>query len=732
MAQTDGADAGHAAPSQPPMKSGTATPKLNSEVELGSLPSEAQMDIMQMARIGDIAGMEKLFEAGEYDATYSDDEGITPLHWAAINNQYAMCKFLIDKGAEINKKGGESVATPLQWAAQRCHYYTVHLLLQHGADPLITDSQGYNTLHISTFNGNVLLIVLLLHQGIPVDVEDAYGHTALMWSAYKGFPACVDVFLRWGASVHAKDEQGFTALHWALVKGSPGCIQKLIEYGADRFAKTATGKTPSITAQELNTVAAWQKALNECGYDEHGNAIVPSWPGASYLLQDRRSFITKFTFLWPFVMVWATMVVMAGMPVFVGIPLGILTGYAVQWVAQQVIAYAPPNMRQLQKTPWMAGIFAGSLFLCTTNWVLRIFGSTMFGEDAAVMSNLLFAFFMFMTTWFYIRCMVDDPGFVPKMGGVAEQKAVIDELISVWKFDESNFCVTCMIRTPLRSKHCRRCQRCVAKHDHHCPWVYNCIGVNNHRHFFLYLISMTLGIITYDWLTYRYLSVLSETASDECNILAPSLCRIVNADTYSLLTAIWASLQLTWVSMLLFVQFIQVSSAMTTYENIHGIDNYSAASLNSAFTSTGAPLNPPSLPAPGPSPAAAGGARHAHGGRHGHGKHGHGKQGFIKQWSRLLGVDAFIETAAGRGAATGKGSKRNKRGNPYSRGCVTNCKDFWCDPNPMFGKHENGAAVLGGVPVNYTDMYESPGVMTASGGGRRRGGGYESVAGEEV
>lgn len=37
----------------------------------------------------------------------------------------------------------------------------------------------------------------------------------------------------------------------------------------------------------------------------------------------------------------------------------------------------------------------------------------------------------------------------------------------------------------------------------HCPWVYNCIGVNNHRHFFMYLINMTLGIITYDWLTYR-------------------------------------------------------------------------------------------------------------------------------------------------------------------------------------------------------------------------------------
>jgi palmitoyltransferase ZDHHC13/17 len=79
--------------------------------------------------------------------------------------------------------------------------------------------------------------------------------------------------------------------------------------------------------------------------------------------------------------------------------------------------------------------------------------------------NLLFAVFYSLTTYFYVIAMVYDPGFVPKMNGIAEQKAVIDELLKQWKFDETNFCVTCMIRTPLRSKHCRRCQRCVAKHD---------------------------------------------------------------------------------------------------------------------------------------------------------------------------------------------------------------------------------------------------------------------------
>lgn len=52
-------------------------------MEMGSLPTEGQNqqdDIMQLARIGDVPAMEKLFESGESDATYTDDEGITPLH----------------------------------------------------------------------------------------------------------------------------------------------------------------------------------------------------------------------------------------------------------------------------------------------------------------------------------------------------------------------------------------------------------------------------------------------------------------------------------------------------------------------------------------------------------------------------------------------------------------------------------------------------------------------------
>lgn len=182
--------------------------------------------------------------------------------------------------------------------------------------------------------------------------------------------------------------------------------------------------------------------------------------------------------------------------------------------------------------------------------------------------------------------------------------------------------------------------------------------------------------------------------------------------------------------MLLFVQFIQVSRAMTTYENMYGIDRHAAGSLTSAFTSTGAPLNPnhpDAIPPSGTTGTSDSNGRGSHGQHH----HGHDHGGFLKQWSRILGVDTFIETATGRGAATGKQKKQRK--NPYSRGCITNCKDFWCDPAPVFGHRETGAAVLGGRTINYTEMYESPALMELSKarkGGQR--GAYEAVAVEEV
>jgi hypothetical protein len=74
-------------PIMPNGKASVVAPKLSDDnhVELEEIIHQAQDfspedDIMQLARMGDVQGIEKLYDSGKYDAQYCDAEGITPLH----------------------------------------------------------------------------------------------------------------------------------------------------------------------------------------------------------------------------------------------------------------------------------------------------------------------------------------------------------------------------------------------------------------------------------------------------------------------------------------------------------------------------------------------------------------------------------------------------------------------------------------------------------------------------
>ena len=173
--------------------------------------------------------------------------------------------------------------------------------------------------------------------------------------------------------------------------------------------------------------------------------------------------------------------------------------------------------------------------------------------------------------------------------------------------------------------------------------------------------------------------------------------------------------------MLCAVQLIQISRNQTTYENLRGHSTDMALPSSQAFASAmtagttsmeGAGL---SASGQGPNPALA----RSHPPRQ--------RRGCLAQWSAILGIDSFFVTAKD-GLRDGAHTRRPR--NPFSRGVATNCRDFWCDPSPIFAKRDDGAAMLGGEVVSYYDMYELP-TRLHTGSRSNEGPTYRSVAAED-
>jgi hypothetical protein len=69
------------------------------------------------------------------------------------------------------------------------------------------------------------------------------------------------------------------------------------------------------------------------------------------------------------------------------------------------------------------------------------------------------------------------------------------EYIAKIELPKKRFCEYCNLEQPYRSKHCRECEKCVRKYDHHCFWIGGCVGELNHRKFYGFLAFQTINFL---------------------------------------------------------------------------------------------------------------------------------------------------------------------------------------------------------------------------------------------
>jgi len=128
-------------------------------------------------------------------------------------------------------------------------------------------------------------------------------------------------------------------------------------------------------------------------------------------------------------------------------------------------------------------------------------------RQRALIELIAFLYFTTLLVICYVRSILEHPGEIPENDPqweyAADGRSTVDvapaALQEMKKTGERRHCKWCGKYKPDRCHHCRVCRCCILKMDHHCPWIYNCVGFGNYKFFFLLLFYTALDTHLIMW-----------------------------------------------------------------------------------------------------------------------------------------------------------------------------------------------------------------------------------------
>lgn len=163
-------------------------------------------EVFLASQHGDAVRLKEILEFHPALANTENNEGLTPLGYAAHFGKEAAVQVLLDFGANIDAVSHSKVSyipsnTALHAAiAGERDMNVIQLLLNKGAQTRIFDSDGHTALHSAAFHADNVEMIRLL--------------------------------IEYGADIHAKIEGGESVLAVAIQQGNHNVKEFLIEKGA--------------------------------------------------------------------------------------------------------------------------------------------------------------------------------------------------------------------------------------------------------------------------------------------------------------------------------------------------------------------------------------------------------------------------------------------------------------------------------------------------------------------
>ncbi|XP_026106374.1 probable protein S-acyltransferase 23 isoform X1 [Carassius auratus] len=386
---------------------------------------------------------------------------------------------------------------------------------------------GFTALHFAALHGNRPMAELLLNSGADPNIPCDSGITPFHFACRNGHIFIMHKMMQHGADLHIVDKQGKTSLHHAVGGGSVIATQYLWETGMFCFTDADNYKvTPlHLAASTGNSdVVRYLLRANRCTPEAVDHQ------GATALHVAAENGMIEVCWL---------LLKSAGLHI---LHMKNHTGLTPLDLCNQGNTF---RHQQLSRILTDFSHRPKDLIPKDSNvmyfWMLLL--PSLSGAAVLIIAAAL--------------VLNQNPGQL-KEADTDSQFSSIRDLIEAGKSPD-RFCIHCELIQVDNCKHCRLCDMCIQEYDHHCLFLNQCVGRDNHRIFILFVISMVMAQLLFILSAVYYLSLkLSGLEMSDWGSLA-------GREASVLLLTLLNIFSLIWVGWLLVEQLDAISMGTTTY-----------------------------------------------------------------------------------------------------------------------------------------------------------------------